>query len=143
MTFVCQIDFKCLLQTDYPDPEVHTGLLLFTIIRIVWFGPWEKKLMTEKIWDLKKFLKKKIMSWCCASVINVLCTGNSISCSNSSPLNIDLNSYTNVFVFKGRKHHFIRVVEFIIICKTVYILKHTAMYLGITQWHIAYIQPTE
>ena len=60
-----------------------------------------------------------------------------------SPLNIDLNSYTNVFVFKGRKHHFIRVVEFIIICKTVYILKHTAMYLGITQWHIAYIQPTE
>ena len=88
----------------------YTGLLLFTIIRIVWFSPWEKKLMTEKIWDLKKFLKKKIMSWCCASVIKcALYWQFNFMLELFSPLNIDLNSYTNVFVFKGKKtpwiHH--------------------------------------
>ena len=110
----------------------YTGLLLFTIIRIVWFSPWEKIADDGENLRLKKVFEKKIMSWCCASVIKcALYWQFNFMLELFSPLNIDLNSYTNVFVFKGKKNTM----------NSSYV-KHTAMYLGITKWHIIALYST-
>ena len=110
----------------------YAGLLLFTIIRIVWFSPWEKIADDGENLRLKKVFEKKnnvLMLCFCHQMRSVLAI--QFHARTLLPAKYWFKFIHKRFCIQGQKNTM----------NSSYV-KHTAMYLGITKWHIIALYPT-